>query len=321
LVGKLLDLYRNDPDAGIHGAAEWALRKWKQDARITNLDAELSKLKDRGDRRWYVNSQGQTFAMIEAPVEFNMGSPPSETDRNPNEILHRSIIPRRFSIAAREVTIREFRAFVKENPRGGYANPDRYSPDLDGPRNYVNWYQAAAYCNWLSRKENLPESYEPNERGEYNEGMRIKADALKLTGYRLPTEAEWEYTCRSGAATSRYFGSGIDLLVRYARYLQTSQDRAWPCGSLLPNDLGCSDMLGNVYEWCQDGLSPYRTGTASSFEDNITKLEPINAETPRLLRGGAFSYPHMDARSALRGWSKPSNGDHSFGLRLARTLP
>ena len=81
LIGKLLDLYRNDPDAGIHGAAEWTLRQWGQQEKLKELDAELMKLKDRGDRRWFVNSQGQTFAVIEGPVEFRMGSPPTEPDR------------------------------------------------------------------------------------------------------------------------------------------------------------------------------------------------------------------------------------------------
>ena len=85
LIGKLLDLYRNDPDSGIHGAAEWTLRQWKQQEKLKEVDAELMKLKDWGDRRWFVNSQGQTFAVIEGPVEFDMGSPPTEPDRYPNE--------------------------------------------------------------------------------------------------------------------------------------------------------------------------------------------------------------------------------------------
>ena len=74
LIAKLLDLYENDPDAGIHGAAEWTLRQWKQAAKLKEIDARL-RGKDRGDRRWSVNSQGQTFALIEGPVEFRMGSP------------------------------------------------------------------------------------------------------------------------------------------------------------------------------------------------------------------------------------------------------
>ena len=152
---------------------------------------------------------------------------------------------------------------MKATPEDDHAKNDQYSPNPKGPMNNVSWYDAAAYCNWLSRKENLPECYEPNERGKYAAGMRIKADALKLSGYRLPTEAEWEYACRSGATTSRYYGSSIDLLERYARYYKSLDIRASPCGSLLPNDLGLSDMLGNVYEWCQDRYMPYGTsGTA-----------------------------------------------------------
>ena len=252
LASKLLDLYRNDPDSGIHGAAEWTLRQWKQQERLHEVDAELMKLKDRGNRRWYMNSQGQTFAVIEGPVEFRMGSPSTEPERFSGEILHRRIIPRRFAIATQEVTVEQYQEFVKENPVDDHANNDRYSPDPKGPMNGVSWYHAAAYCNWLSRKENLPECYEPNERGQYAEGMKIRADVLQRTGYRLPTEAEWEYGCRAGAGTSRYYGSNVDLLGRYAWYLATSGDRAWACGSLLPNNLGLFDMLGNVHEWCQE---------------------------------------------------------------------
>ena len=111
------------------------------------------------------------------------------------------------------------------------------------------------YCNWLSEQEGLPKDqwcYLPNEAGAYAEGMTIPADVLERTGYRLPTEAEWEYACRAGAVTSRYYGHSIDLLDAYAWYQANSKEHAWTCGSLLPNDLGLFDMLGNVFEWCQD---------------------------------------------------------------------
>src|SRR5262249_39052303 len=81
LTARLLDLYRNDPDAGIHGAAEWTLRKGGQAEKLKAIDEELARLKDRGSRRWFVNGQCQTFVLIEGPVEFRMGSPPTETER------------------------------------------------------------------------------------------------------------------------------------------------------------------------------------------------------------------------------------------------
>ena len=115
--------------------------------------------------------------------------------------------------------------------------------------------------------------------------MKIPADVLQRKGYRLPTEAEWEYACRAGAMTSRYYGLSVDLLEQYAWYQANSQDRAWPCGSLLPNDLGLFDMLGNVYEWCQDRETSLPAGEDSSTHDKMM----TSNEDPRLLRGGTFT--------------------------------
>jgi formylglycine-generating enzyme required for sulfatase activity len=321
LVGKLVDLFRNDPDAGIHGAAEWTLRQWKQQAKLTSLDAESSKLKNRGNRRWYVNSHGQTFAVIEGPVEFRMGSPPTELYRENDDILHRCLIPRRFAIAAKELTVEQYREFVAEHPGGDCADNDLYSPDTNGPMNMLNWYHAAAYCNWLSRKEGLPECYEPNPEGKYAAGMKIKSDALRLGGYRLPTEAEWEYACQAGAETSRPYGASQDLLGRYAWFISTSQDRAWPCGSLQPNDLGLFDMLGNIFEWCQDRYMPPRASPSSMITDGLDATDMVDDKTNRPLRGWSFPDRPMYVRTEHRLWKNPADRVTNVGFRLARTCP
>ncbi len=318
LIAKLLDLYENDSDAGIHGAAEWTLRQWDQPAKLNEIDAKL-KGKDKGDRRWYVNCQGQTFVVIEGPVEFGMGSPPDEPDRvAETEIPHRRVIPRRFAIAAKEVSVSQYQRFTRETPTFGLAQSwlDKYSPEPTGPITARTWYDAAAYCNWLSKAEGLPKDqwcYLPNQRGEYDKGMTIPADALQRKGYRLPTEAEWQYTCRAGAMTCRYYGLSIELLGKYAWYQANSKDHAWPGGSLLPNDLGLFDMLGNVYEWCQARHASYEPGRVESSSDDILD------DFPRNLGGGSFGLPPAYARSADRTGLAPSTRLSYDGFRLART--
>jgi eukaryotic-like serine/threonine-protein kinase len=331
LTGKLLDLYRNDPDAGIHGAAEWTLRKWSQRDTLKELDAQLMKLKDWGDRRWYVNGQGQSFAVIEGPVEFRMGSPPSDTERNPeSDPLMRMRIPRHFAIAAKEVTIEQFQRFLKlggitiDRYQLSASFLAKYGPDPGGPWIGPDWYSAAHYCNWLSEQEGLPKDqwcYAPNEAGAYAEGMTIPADVLDRKGYRLPTDAEWEYACRAGADTTRYYGYSIELLEAYAWYQANSKEHAWRCGSLIPNDLGLFDMLGNEFEWCQDRMDaskPWRNGI---FSDTISITISVNEKNPRLLRGGSFISRPASVRSASRNWSAPAARSTNLGFRPSRTYP
>jgi formylglycine-generating enzyme required for sulfatase activity len=252
LIAKLLDLYENDPDAGLHGAAEWTLRQWEQAAKLKEITGRL-KGKDKGPRRCFVNSQGQTFAVIDGPVEFRMGSPPTEPERDADETPHLQLITHRFAIADKEVTVEQYQQFVRENPRFGVAQGylGKLSPGPNGPMIGVSWFGAAAYCNWLSQKEGLPRDqwcYLPNERDEYDSGMRIPADALERTGYCLPIEAEWEYGCRAGTATSRYHGVSVGLLEAYARYEANGKDHAWPGGACRPTTWGysiCSGMCLN----------------------------------------------------------------------------
>ena len=148
--------------------------------------------------------------------------------------------------------------------------------------------------------------------------MRIKAGALKLTGYRLPTEAEWEYAARAGALTILHYGASEKLLGRYAWYLATSKDRAWPVGSLQPNDLGLFDMLGNALEWCQDPFMNYKTDP--HFIDDEEDIRDIESRQNRVLRGGAFTHLSAYVRSAYRDKFMPADSDYDVGFRPARTF-
>ena len=328
LIDNLLALYQNDPDAGIHGAAEWTLRKWGQQESLKEKDAAM-RGKEPGEHRWYVNGQGQTFAVIDGPIEFDMGSPLTDLEcfDFDDELLHKRVIPRRFAIATKEVTVEQYKRFQQASPDNNDAAENelkKFSPDLSGPMIVVTWYRAAAYCNWLSKQERIPEEewcYIPNKEDRYDEGTRIPEDMLVRKGYRLPTEAEWEYACRAGARTSRYYGASLDLLGRYAWYLTTSQNRASPCGNLLPNDLGLFDMLGNVLEWVQDGHKNYQPDQSNQINDIINTYESIIHKHPRLLRGGSFFYRPALVRSAFRDGITPSNRYSDGGFRLARTYP
>ena len=115
-----------------------------------------------GERRWYINNQCQTFAVIEGPVEFRMGDPATDTERIGTELTRRIGIPRRFAIATKEVTIEQFRRFgklAKITDDAFLLSPSgvvKFSPDPQGPWPAPNWYSAADYCNWLSEQEGLP---------------------------------------------------------------------------------------------------------------------------------------------------------------------
>ena len=323
LIGKLLDLFQSDPDAGIHGAAEWTLRQWGQQVKLASTQAELSQLRDRGSRRWYVDRQGQTFAIIGGPVEFRMGSSTNEPERDSDETPHRQTIPYRFAIASKEVTREQFQRFLLDNPQFDVNRDDlnKYSPTMDGPRIFVSWFGAVAYCNWLSAQDGLPKDqwcYSPNEQGEYATGMTMPTDFTRRAGYRLPTEAEWEYACRAGAITSRYYGLSMGLLERYACYATNFGVPPCPqqCGRLLPNELGLFDMMGNAREWCQEYYTRYGTATTESAIGDLTDDNP---RFRRLLRGGAFDLKPASARSADREMAGMSTLGGDISFRVART--
>jgi eukaryotic-like serine/threonine-protein kinase len=337
LLPKLHGIYSTDTDPGLHAAVEWLLRTWKKEGwlkqendkwakhkegretKVAGIKELVGRDKEKTPPQWYVNGQGQTMVVIPGPVEFMMGSPESEKDRNTDEGQHQRGIGRTFALAATSVTKEQFLRF---RPTFSHGDMKRY-PDPTCPIGGVTWYEAAAYCNWLSKEEGILEDqwcYLPNDKNEYADGMRLAPDYLKRTGYRLPTEAEMEYATRAGALTSRHYGETEELLPKYAWYTKNSQERTWPVGRLKPNDLGFFDVHGNVYTWCQEKYKPYPQGDEASNdkEDDLV----IAGTLSRVLRGGSLFSPASIVRSAVRNDYVPTNRYSGLvGFRPARTFP
>ncbi len=332
LLPRVQALYRVDPDPGLHAAAEWLLRQWKQDNWIRQQNAAWTKENEAREKvlvgiatavktggaqappRWYVNSQGQTFVVIPGPVEFHMGSPSTEKERYDNEVQHRRRIGRSFAMASKSVTVEEYRRF---NPR--YSVTERFAREPDCPVVSVTWYQAAAYCNWLSEQEKIPRDQWVYEiKGATD--IKLKKDYLSLTGYRLPTEAEVECAIRARATTSRYFGETEELLNWYAWNLKNSSERTWPVGLKKPNDFGLFDALGNCFTWCQEAYADYpRAEGGEAVDDKEGSLLIISTRI-HLLRGVSFMNPASYVRSASRGIDLPTSINLFNGFRPAKTF-
>jgi len=344
LVPLLREWYERSPDTGIHSAVQWLLG-----ARDYGSIRLASPMPLSSGRRWYLTAEGHTMARFLGPSSVRMGSPDDETGRqpasdSPAEPLHLVTIPRSFAIATTEVTVGEFRRFLDATPdaKQGYRFPDaptrmaevlaRFSPTDDSPAIAVTWYEAAMYCNWLSAREGLPQSEWVYPAGVLASGMRLPSDYLRRTGYRLPTEAEWEFATRAATITARHFGSAVDLLADYAWFARnpprTKDDpvdphdpqRTSPVGRLKPNDAGLFDVYGNVWEWTQGRVERHQRGEV--VEDREDSLLDVRDQDARTRRGGAYPYPSAMARSAARGTvsSFPTTRRDNVGFRIARTI-
>ena len=342
IVETMQGIYSTTEDAGIHESAEWLLRHWEQEEWLVQINEEWAKNKSQTKQRlqrirndlashgtpasehpvaprahWYVNGGGQTMVVIPGPVEFLMGSPAEEKDRYDSEFRHRKRIERSFAIAAKPVTVEEFRR--SNISLTGFTF--RFAPTASCPATNTNWLEAAKYCNWLSEQEDIPQDqwcYETNIKGDLT---CVRAHYRDLTGYRLPTEAEWEYACRAGAVTSRSYGESEELLGKYAWYLPNAGNRSRPVGTKKPNDFGLFDMHGNVWNWCHDRYAGYPKGEEGQvFNDSEEGDQRIENEDFRALRGGWYGAWASGARAADRVRS-PSGGHFGIaGFRPARTL-
>jgi formylglycine-generating enzyme required for sulfatase activity len=265
--------------------------------------------------------------VVLGPDTFVMGSPEEEPGHDTDEVAHRRKVGRRFALADREVTVGLFKRFLADNPGVDTQIQWGYSPEEDCPVVSVSWYEAAQFCRWLSEQEKFPEkemcfpSIADIEKSKKDRTpLALPGDYLSRTGYRLPTEAEWEYACRAGAETSKPHGASNELLLHYAWDVRNSLTRTWPVGQKKPNDFGLFDMHGNVAEWCLGLHGNYPTTNRKVVADDLETVKEIKPDSHCILRGAPFHPRPAPLRTAYRYWHLPSDRFSTVGLRVARTV-
>jgi eukaryotic-like serine/threonine-protein kinase len=314
LTDHVEKLCRRNPYPGVHSSAVWLLDRLGEGKRF-GPSASPGPAKGRD---WYVNGQGQTFAIIREPKVLPFVDHSTDIPRPTVVRVGRSL-----AVATTEVTRRQFATVL--GPEGldllrvkdpsGIKDPDR-------PVTSISYFDAAKFCRRLSELENIDPKeicYPPVD--QIGPGMELPRDHLNRIGYRLPTEAEWVYTCLANAETIYPFGSDAEMSHYYARYFKNSDDRTWPVASLEPNDFGLFDILGNVYEWCEP--FPPLTAIAADVAGGPTRVDLVWAP-----RGGSFK-TRAHVESIVASYRKTEDpkpdappswqGDNVTGFRVVRT--
>jgi formylglycine-generating enzyme required for sulfatase activity len=252
---------------------------------------------------------GQAVEMVHIPGgTFNMGSPANEANRNNDETRHQVTVTS-FYMSKYIVTQEEYEAIMG-------TNPSRFKQEgVKMPVENVSWFDAIEFCNKLSESEGLTPVY--TITGTENE--RTVTWNRDGNGYRLPTEAEWEYACR--AETTTTFNTGNNITTNQANYDGKSPYNNNPAGlymrSTTPvenfeaNAWDLYDMHGNVWEWCWDWYGNYVTSPQTD------PTGPASG-TYRVLRGGSWFDGGRNLRSAVRFSYYPGNRNYFFSFRVVR---
>jgi formylglycine-generating enzyme required for sulfatase activity len=268
----------------------------------------------RGLVRYEAGAAGEAQALRPALIElpggvFRMGSPEGEAGRYGDEDPVHDVEISAFAMCETEVTQGQWEAVMGHDPSdcASGCGPER-------PVHDVSWFDAVRYLNALTRRENQA----PGEGEHLTECYVIDGATVTwkdgCTGYRLPTEAEWEYAIRAGIETAYSFGDDAGQLEAHAWYQVNAGGEAHAVGTRRANPWGLRDLHGNVREWVWDAYSSY---------ENASQADPRGVETgiTRVMRGGSVVDGARQARSAFRDWSEPEVRRGFLGLRCARSLP
>ncbi len=342
-VAQLTEWYASDPSSAIHGATGWLLRKWGFVEAVTRVDRTPLPYDATGRREWFVvetnpKTEGIMTAFLSGllggpppaiskiyftfvvfpPGEFMMGSPEGEAERCINEQLHRVQLTRPLAVSMHEVT------WAQYDPVDGcqlhYNFEQQFRRELRpaDPAIGVKWFEAVEYCRWLTVQLGFSEGeqcYEdPQSLTKDADGNpRHTAYYPERRGFRLPTEAEWEYVCRSGTGTAYSFGNDPNLLADYGWFAENSDKWLHAVGQLRPNLRGLFDVHGNLYEWTQDWYDNYSGDTL------VDPTSPPGAPegSLRVFRGGTWNYDAADCQTARRYGTSPTARSFHCGFRLA----
>jgi len=207
---------------------------------------------------------------------------------------------------------------IDYNGTSFYFTGSNLAPDKKCPVTNVTWFGAVEYCNWKSKREGLTQVYD-NIRGDY----KINCD-FNANGYRLPTEAEWEYAARSEGRNDRKW-SGTNKKTELKEYAWYNVSRTHEVGTKKPNDIGIYDMSGNVFEWCWDlyGSNYYSNSPTNNPRDRksvyIKRVHDIvTVRIFRTLRGGRYNFNANWCRTANRWFMDPISSN-DYGFRTVRT--